>query len=190
MAGIPIPSSTNTDYRYTVTKNNKPAWLKPPNPISIEQPAGPSFTVSEDHQVKWVGWDFHIKADARAGIIISGLGIIDPETGKRREVMYKGLVSELFVPYMDPTDAWYFKTYMDAGEYGFGLQAMPLVPLNDCPRNAHYMDGVFVTADGKPYVRENMICLFEKYSGDISWRHSECPITDMEVGGFPLMKQI
>ncbi|KAJ3706219.1 hypothetical protein LUZ61_009924 [Rhynchospora tenuis] len=179
--GIPIPSSTNTDYRYTVTKNNKPAWLKAPNPISLEQPSGPSFTVSEDHQVKWAGWDFHIKADARAGIIISGLGIIDPETGKRREVMYKGFVSELFVPYMDPTNAWYFKTYMDAGEYGFGLQAMPLVPLNDCPRNAYYLDGVFVTADGKPYVRENMICLFEKYAGDIAWRHSECPITDMEI---------
>jgi primary-amine oxidase len=190
LTGIPIPSSTNTDYRYVVTKNNRPAWLKPPNPISMEQPAGPSFTVTKDHQVKWAGWDFHIKADARAGIIISGLGIIDPETGKRREVMYKGLVSELFVPYMDPTDAWYFKTYMDAGEYGFGLQAMPLVPLNDCPRNAHYLDGVFIMADGKPYVRENMICLFEKYAGDIAWRHSECPITDMEVWSYPLVEQI
>ncbi|CAL9155272.1 unnamed protein product [Musa hybrid cultivar] len=82
---------------------------------------------------------------------------------------------------MDPTDAWYFKTYMDAGEYGFGLQAMPLVPLNDCPRNAHYMDGVFAAADGRPYVRENMVCIFERYAGDIAWRHSESPITGMDI---------
>ncbi|XP_022861906.1 primary amine oxidase-like [Olea europaea var. sylvestris] len=82
---------------------------------------------------------------------------------------------------MDPSDAWYFKTYMDAGEYGFGLQAMPLDPLNDCPRNAYYMDGVFAAADGTPYVRSNMVCVFESYAGDIGWRHSESPITGMEI---------
>jgi hypothetical protein len=58
---------------------------------------------------------------------------------------------------------------------------MPLVPLNDCPRHARYMDGVFVAADGRPYVRENMICVFERYAGDIAWRHSESPITGMDV---------
>uniref|UniRef100_I1PJQ2 Amine oxidase n=1 Tax=Oryza glaberrima TaxID=4538 RepID=I1PJQ2_ORYGL len=104
----------------------------------------------------------------------------DPATGEHRDVMYKGMASELFVPYMDPTEAWYFKTYMDAGEYGFGLQAMPLVPLNDCPRHARYLDAVFVAADGRPYVRENMICVFERYAGDIAWRHSESPITGMD----------
>lgn len=82
---------------------------------------------------------------------------------------------------MDPTDAWYFKTYMDAGEYGFGLTAMTLDPLNDCPRHARYMDGVFAAADGRPYVRENMICIFESYAGDIGWRHAESPITGMPV---------
>nr|CAD1843600.1 unnamed protein product [Ananas comosus var. bracteatus] len=151
-SAIPIPAAANTDYRYdsrtAQTKKNK--RVRPVNPMSMEQPAGPSFEVENGHQVKWAGWDFHIKADARAGIVVSGVGIVDPESGERREVMYKGMASELFVPYMDPSEAWYFKTYMDAGEYGFGLQAMPLVPLNDCPRNAYYLDGVFATADGRP----------------------------------------
>jgi primary-amine oxidase len=70
---------------------------------------------------------------------------------------------------------------MDAGEYGFGLQAMPLDPLNDCPRNAYYMDGVFASADGTPFIQPNMICIFESYAGDIAWRHAECPITGMKV---------
>uniref|UniRef100_M0ZXD9 Amine oxidase n=1 Tax=Solanum tuberosum TaxID=4113 RepID=M0ZXD9_SOLTU len=157
---IPIPKAANTDYRYS---------------------HGPSFTIENNHLVKWANWEFHVKPDPRAGVIISQAMVQDPDTGKMRNVMYKGFTSELFVPYMDPSDAWYFKTYIDAGEYGFGLQAMPLDPLNDCPRNAYYMDGVFVAADGTPYVRSNMICVFERYAGDIGWRHAECPIT-----GFPI----
>ncbi|KAG0460678.1 hypothetical protein HPP92_020975 [Vanilla planifolia] len=176
---IPIPKSDGTDYRFEAAGKN--VFPKPLKPISIEQPEGPSFEVLGRHRVRWAGWDFHLKADARAGLIISAAGVVDPDTRKRREVLYKGFTSELFVPYMDPTDAWYFKTYMDAGEYGFGLQAMPLVPLNDCPRNAYYMDGVFVASDGRPYVRSNMICVYESYGGDIGWRHSECPITGMEI---------
>lgn len=179
---IPIPKAANTDYRYsTVSANQR---LKFINPISIEQPEGPSFTVEDEHLVKWANWEFHLKPDPRAGIIISQARVKDPDSGEMRNVMYKGLTSELFVPYMDPTDAWYFKTYMDAGEYGFGLQAMPLEPLNDCPRNAYYMDGVFAAGDGTPYVRSNMICVFESYAGDVGWRHAECPITGMEVSIF------
>ncbi|XP_019058261.1 PREDICTED: primary amine oxidase-like isoform X1 [Tarenaya hassleriana] len=176
---IPVPGSTNTDYRYARASNPEETRLL--NPISIEQPRGPSFVIEDGHLVRWANWEFHLKPDPRAGVVISRARVRDPETRELREVMYKGFVSELFVPYMDPTDAWYFKTYMDAGEYGFGLQAMPLVPLNDCPRNAEYMDGVFTAADGTPYVRENMVCVFESYAGDIAWRHSESPITGLPI---------
>lgn len=176
---IPIPKAANTDYRFSTMEPNRVMDIL--NPISIEQPKGPTFTVEDDHLVKWANWEFHLKPDARAGVVISQARVRDPDTGEFRDVMYKGLASELFVPYMDPTDAWYFKTYMDAGEYGFGLQAMPLDPLNDCPRNAYYMDGVFAAADGTPYVQSNMVCLFESYAGDIAWRHAESPITGMEV---------
>ncbi|ONI06748.1 hypothetical protein PRUPE_5G078900 [Prunus persica] len=176
---IPIPKAANTDYRYSAQKPNQ--VLKLLKPISIEQPNGRSFTVEDDHLVKWANWEFHLKPDARAGVIVSQAKVRDPNTGEFRDVMYKGFTSELFVPYMDPTDAWYFKTYMDAGEYGFGLQAMSLDPLNDCPRNAYYMDGVFAAADGTPYVRSNMVCVFESYAGDIAWRHTECPITGMQI---------
>lgn len=174
---IPLPKGQNTDYRLSVQKQ---PLLPPLNPISIEQPKGPSFKV-DGHQVKWGSWEFHVKPDPRAGVIISEAKVKDPDTGKMRRVLYKGFTSELFVPYMDPSDAWYFKTYMDAGEYGFGLNTMSLEPLNDCPRNAYYMDGVFASADGTPYVRPNMVCIFERYAGDISWRHTECPISGMEI---------
>lgn len=175
---IPVANGIDTDYRYSVQKLNGEFRLI--NPISLEQPKGPSFTV-DGHIVKWANWEFHLKPDPRAGTIISQAKVRDPDTSELRNVIYKGFTSELFVPYMDPTDGWYFKTYMDAGEYGFGLQAMPLDPLNDCPRNAYYMDGVFASADGTPFVQPNMLCIFESYAGDIAWRHAECPITDMQV---------
>nr|URX65378.1 primary-amine oxidase [Gymnema sylvestre] len=171
---IPIPPAKNTDYRYVVQKESPK--MQPLNPISIEQPLGPSFRVEDGHIVRWANWRFHLKADQRAGMIISHAKVQDSETGEFRSVMYKGFPSELFVPYMDLDEGWYFKTYMDAGEFGLGETAMPLVPLNDCPRNSYYMDGLFASVDGKPFVQPNMICIFEKYAGDINWRHSEVPI--------------
>lgn len=171
---IPIPPAKNTDYRYKIVKNEPPK-MQPVNSISIEQPMGPSFKVEDGHIIRWANWRFHLKADQRAGMIISQAQVQDSETGEFRSVMYKGFPSELFVPYMDLDEGWYFKTYMDAGEFGLGETAMPLVPLNDCPRNSYYMDGLFVSADGKPFVQPNMICIFEKYAGEINWRHSEIP---------------
>ncbi|OIV97216.1 hypothetical protein TanjilG_02924 [Lupinus angustifolius] len=175
---IPLAKGIDTDYRYSIQKLN--GELRLFNPISLEQSEGPSFTV-DGNLVKWANWEFHLKPDPRAGIIISQAKVRDSDTSELRNVIYKGFTSELFVPYMDPTDGWYFKTYMDAGEYGFGLQAMPLDPLNDCPRNAYYMDGIFTSADGTPYVQSNIICVFESYAGDIAWRHAECPITGLNV---------
>ncbi|KAE8710820.1 Primary amine oxidase [Hibiscus syriacus] len=182
---IPIPKATNTDYRFSEQKKLQQE-LKLINPISIEQPKGPSFIIEDEHLVKWANWEFHLKPDPRAGVVISRAKVRDLDGEVMRDVMYKGFTSELFVPYMDPTDAWYFKTYMDAGAYGFGLQAMPLDSLNDCPRNAYYMDVVFAAGDGVPYVRSNMICVFDRYAGDIGWRHAESPITGMEVRSSPL----
>nr|GMD82477.1 primary amine oxidase-like [Ipomoea batatas] len=174
---IPIPKAEGTDYRRDGVEYRAPG-VEPLKPISMEQPNGQSFKVEDGYIVKWASWEFHLKADQRAGIIISRATVFDPETGKRRSVMYKGFASELFVPYMDVDDGWYFRAYMDAGEFGLGATAMELVPLNDCPRNSHYIDGLFVDPDGRPVLQPNVICVFERYSGDIAWRHSGTQLND------------
>ncbi|GAB4857021.1 hypothetical protein Ancab_014933 [Ancistrocladus abbreviatus] len=84
------------------------------NPISLEQPTGPSFTVENGHLVKWANWEFNLKPDLRPRVIIAQAMIQDPDSRELRSVIYKGMTSELSVPYIDPTNAWYFKTYMDA----------------------------------------------------------------------------
>lgn len=174
---IPVPKAEGTDYRFSA---QKPPFGPKINPISIEQPEGPGFRV-EGHMVEWANWKFHIGFDLRAGTVISTADVFDAEKGKFRSVMYRGFVSEMFVPYMDPTQDWYYKTYMDAGEFGVGLSASSLEPLNDCPRNAYYMDAFYAGADGEPVNISNAFCVFERYAGDVSWRHTEAAIPNVVI---------
>lgn len=114
--------------------------------------------------------------DVRAGPIISLASIYDLEKATYRQVLYRAFVSELFVPYMDPTEEWYYKTFFDAGEYGFGQLAMPLEPLTDCPANAEFLDAYYAGEDGTPVKISNAFCIFEQQSGSVMWRHTELAI--------------
>ncbi|XP_030465884.1 amine oxidase [copper-containing] alpha 2, peroxisomal-like [Syzygium oleosum] len=167
---VPVPKADGTDYSGS-QKRVGPA-LKP---IGVVQPEGPSFTV-DGHMIRWANWEFHLSFDVRAGPIISLASIYDSEKQKFRRVMYRGFISELFVPYMDLTEEWYYRTFFDAGEYGFGLCAMQLEPLRDCPENAVFMDAYIAGQDGKPIKMSNVFCVFERYAGDIMWRHTELGI--------------
>ncbi|VFR00836.1 unnamed protein product [Cuscuta campestris] len=125
--------------------------------------------------VKWRNWEFHAAFNARAGIVISTASISDPTEQQRlRRVLYRGFVSETFVPYMDPTPEEYFKTYMDVGDFGFGTSAISLIPSFDCPADAVYIDGHMAGADGQALLSSNVICVFQRHTtGQASWRHTD-----------------
>lgn len=141
-----------------------------PNPITILQPEGPTFHLS-GQVVSWQKWQFHFRADARLGTVVSLVRYND--NGNTRSILYQGSLSEMFIPYMDPDVGWYFRTYLDAGENGIGRQAVVLQPGLDCPTNAVFFDAVFAHDSGEPYTQDNALCLFEHYTGDIAWRHYE-----------------
>ncbi|XP_062186382.1 amine oxidase [copper-containing] alpha 2, peroxisomal-like [Phragmites australis] len=166
----PVPKEEGTDYR---AEKIAPLFTGPAAaPGVVVQPEGRGFHM-DGHVVRWANWEFHVGFDMRAGTVISLASVHDADAGQRRRVLYRGFVSEVFVPYMDPEEEWYFHTFMDAGEFGLGTSAFPLQPGSDCPANAAYMDGYYVNQDGKPVKALNVICVFERYAGDVAWRHTQ-----------------
>ncbi|KAH9765063.1 Amine oxidase [Citrus sinensis] len=164
----PIPKSEPTEYRWSK--------LKPPFGPRLNSvttlPTGPGFKI-DGNTVKWANWVFNVGFDARVGTIISTASIYDVDMHKYRRVLYRGFISELFIPYQDPREEWYHITYFDNGEFGFGQSAAPLEPLKDCPPNAVFIDGYFTSQDGAPIQTPNAICIFERHTGDVMWRHTE-----------------
>ncbi|KAG6574986.1 hypothetical protein SDJN03_25625, partial [Cucurbita argyrosperma subsp. sororia] len=173
----PIPKADGTDYRESMLK---PPFLPPLNGIKMVQPEGPSFRVN-GHSISWSNWKLHVGFDERAGPIISLASIYDIEKQKHRQVLYRAFISELFVPYMDLTQEWSYRTFFDSGEYGFGQCAVPLEPLRDCPENAVFMDTYMAAGDGRPVKMPNTFCIFERHAGDIMWRHTEGTIPNRVV---------
>lgn len=81
------------------------------------------------------------------------------------------------VPYGDPSMNWYWKTYMDAGEYGVGKSGRPLLLGSDVPNNASLIDATLNDDEGKPYTSPSVIGVFERYA-DADWTHKEGDITE------------
>jgi primary-amine oxidase len=138
-----------------------------PTPITVQQPLGPSFRL-EGHIVNWQKWNFHFRIDRRVGLVLNNVGYEDG--GKLRSILYEGSLSEMFVPYMDPTEGWYAKSFFDAGEFGDGFSS-PLEVGQDCPDNAVYFEQIYATLKGTPALRPRAACLFEQSAGEIAWRH-------------------
>ena len=81
--------------------------------IAISQPMGASFRI-ERGEVSWQTWRFRFRIDQRVGTVVNLVRFDDG--GRLRSVMYEGSLSELYVPYMDPSNGWNNRVFIDAGE--------------------------------------------------------------------------
>ena len=111
-----------------------------------------------------------MRMERRDGLVLSLIKYQDGD--EQRSVVYQIHASEMFVPYMDASPGWYFRTFLDTGEYGFGSMSSPLVEGLDCPADAIYRDAVLPNASGEPETAETVICLFERNTGRPLWRHA------------------
>ncbi|CAL5079537.1 unnamed protein product [Urochloa decumbens] len=166
----PVPKAEGTDYR--ADKVGPPYTGPATVPGVVVQPEGRGFHI-DGHTVRWANWEFHLGFDMRAGMVISLASVHDADAGKRRRVLYRGFVSEIFVPYMDPDEEWYFHTFVDAGDFGLGVSASPLQRVGDMPKRQYDY--------GKPVKADDVICVFERYAGDIAWRHTSAALLITEV---------
>jgi primary-amine oxidase len=137
-----------------------PAETRPaPRPLITSQPEGVDFTIS-GNELAWDNWKLHFRVEQRDGLILSRIRYNDH--GRERSIVYRASLAELFVPYADPTSNWYYRTFLDEGEFGFGKSTSPLVPNKDCPTNAVFRSVTIPGDDGVPVTIPNAICVFER----------------------------
>lgn len=163
--GIVPVSETNIDFNH----QSIPDKREVPGKMVVHQPDGVGFKM-DGYEVEWQKWKFHVRPDHRVGMVISTVSYGDDN--EERKVMYEGFLSEIFVPYMDPAFGWYPRNFIDLGEYTAGGFTNPLLRGLDAPDYAHYMDGLFMHDNGRPKHVPNLIAIFERESGDPSWRHN------------------
>jgi primary-amine oxidase len=162
---VPIPKDVPSEAYDPATSTRKPT-----KPVQIVSPQGPNFTI-DGSVVSWDNWNFHLRVDKRLGPVMSRITYEDGS--ERRQVAYQLSTAEMFVPYMDPSQTWAYRAYMDIGEYGFGALSSPLKPGSDCPVDATFLNAVISDDHGKPLTLKNVVCVFEQDTGGPLWRHYE-----------------
>jgi primary-amine oxidase len=136
-------------------------------PISITQPEGPSFTV-EGNRVDWQHWSFRVAFDPFEGLVLHQVAYDDD--GRTRPILHRASISEMVVPYGDPSPQHGWKNAFDAGEWGLGRMTQPLTLGCDCLGEIFYFDATLANEQGKPWVIPNAICMHEEDYG-ILWKH-------------------
>jgi primary-amine oxidase len=161
---VPIPK---------IKRNYQRADLPPPRtdlkPLDLVQREGPSFTV-EGWKVSWQNWSFRIGFTAREGLVLHRVGYRD--AGRERPILYRASVTEMVVPYADPTANHFWKSAFDAGEYGLGKLANALELGCDCLGHIHYFDVPVADDLGRPALMKNAVCMHEEDYG-VLWKHYE-----------------
>ena len=169
---IPIPKKSRNYDRASIPQTRKDV-----KPLDVVQKDGPSFTV-EGWKVDWQNWSFRVGWTAREGLVLHQISFRDRE--RERPIIYRASVTDMIVPYADPTANHFWKCAFDAGEYGLGKLANALELGCDCLGHIHYFDVPVADDYGKPAVMKNAICLHEEDYG-ILWKHYEFRNETFEV---------
>lgn len=138
-------------------------------PLEITQPEGVGFQL-DGPQLTWQKWRFRINMHPLEGLVLHGVEYLDGE--EYRSVMHRGSLSEMVVPYGDPSSEHYWRSAFDVGEYGLGKLANSLRLGCDCLGEIRYLDATFAGEDGEPMTIENAICIHEEDDG-ILWKHTD-----------------
>ena len=145
-------------------------------PLEIVQPDGPSFEL-DGNLLTWQHWSMRVSMEPLEGLVLRGIAYDD---GGPRPILHRASVSEMVVPYGDPGPMHGWKNAFDVGEWGLGRMANSLTLGCDCLGEITYLDAVFSSEHGTPYVVENAVCIHEEDYG-ILWKHQDMNAGRTEV---------
>ena len=146
-------------------------------PLEITQPEGASFQV-DGQSVSWQKWRLRIGFTPREGLVLYTVGYADQ--GRIRPILYRAALSDMVVPYGDPSKDHYRKNAFDAGEYGIGSLTNSLTLGCDCLGEIYYFDAVLNDGRGGPFTIPNAVCMHEEDYG-ILWKHVDWRTGQTEV---------
>ncbi|SCX54497.1 primary-amine oxidase [Klenkia marina] len=138
-------------------------------PLEIHQPQGVGFTV-DGTVLHWQKWRFRIGMHPLEGLVLHGVEYRDGD--RWRSVAHRLSLSEMVVPYGDPSPEHWWRSAFDAGEYGMGNMANSLRLGCDCKGEIVYLDAVLSDEDGEPRTIDQAICIHEEDAG-ILWKHTD-----------------
>jgi primary-amine oxidase len=179
---VPIPPRpANYSAEALTAADNFPSFPAGPRrdvrPLDVVQSDGPSFTV-DGHHLRWQKWDLRIGFTPREGLVLHRIGY--DEGAGARPLIDRASLSEMFVPYGDPSPTHYRKLVLDEGEYGIGLLTNSLELGCDCLGEIRYLEGVVNDNEGHAVTIPNAVCLHEEDCG-IAWKHTNFRTGQVEV---------
>ncbi len=152
-------------------------------PLLITQPEGPSFTLDGD-LLRWENFSVRVGFDAREGLVLHQISFRDRDQGGReRPIVHRASISEMVVPYADPSPIRSWQNYFDIGEYLVGRYANALELGCDCLGEITYLDAVISDEFGNPRTLTNAVCVHEEDYG-ILYKH-----TDLWAGSSVVRRQ-
>jgi len=156
-----------TNYKKAYLHSKIPQLL----PLKFYQPEGPSFRLDGYHLI-WQKWDMRLGFSPREGLIISLINFYDTTIGRSRPIMYRASLSEMVVPYGNPSAPHFRKNAFDVGEDSIGENLNSLQRDCDCIGEAAFLDVHLADGDGDPVTIPNAICVHEEDAG-ILWKHTD-----------------
>ncbi len=159
---VPVPQATAD-----VDEQSVGQLREAPKPLQIVQPNGASFEI-RGNEIRWQKWRFRYALHPREGLVLYTVGYEDG--GKVRPILYRASLSEMVVPYGDPSAGWFIRNAFDEGEFAIGRLAVPQEAKTDLPDNATLLDAVFSNEGGGSLDAKRVISIYER-DGGVSWKH-------------------
>jgi primary-amine oxidase len=138
-------------------------------PLTIEQAEGPSFQL-EGNCLSWQNWSLVVGFNGREGLTLHDIRYFDG--GKARPILFRASLTEMVVPYGDPSCTQARKNAFDVGEYGMGMCANSLRLGCDCLGYIAYLDAHLHDSRGRALTIPNAICIHEEDHG-VLWKHTD-----------------
>lgn len=167
--GVVPVASERTDFYDSEVTGARPRLA----PLATSTPEGPGFRV-DGQAIAWDRWRLRWSVTPREGLVLYQVAWSDVTEdgagGRPRPVIYRASLSEMLVPYGDPSEAWSWRSAFDEGEYGLGRWLNPLARGTSAPDHALLLDATFADDLGKPYAIPGAVAVFER-DGGILWSH-------------------